>query len=407
MNTTLQPTSPALLASPVLNASQQQDKENASRSIEQLREISSKLLKQSLQAGAAVGPAIADMIKAIWNMIMAIIRFIARIFRPKGRVQESIPDETVTDKDRSPKPPESPETAAVANLASAEEPGKFKNLGDKVNADAKEAKKLINLIASTPQASPLLKALEYAGVDEATTIIFNWLQDPKAFTSAQGPSELLESVLNKGLGAFDALESKTLAAYAQRAEQAAKLSSNFEPPVLIEDLVNIYRSNLKEGGVVDSNMHAAVALIKSDDALKDIVGHKGVIRETLILAAASAVNAGAKLDTFSTLLERAAGHDWKKLVEAAGEEIKAADAKPASEVFSNLMDRVNPLQVGAAPASTSTIIIAAADQSDPKAKLSVMERMKQAVNNQQTSTDYFDPSDHPDLSNNSDTGPKP
>lgn len=401
MNTTLQPTSPALPASPVLNTSQQQDKENATRSIEQLREVSSKLLKQSLQAGAAVGASMAHMIKAIWDMIMAIIRFIARIFSPKGRAQESTPDETVADK------AESSKTAPVANLASTEKPEEIISLVDKVDKDAKEAKKLINTIASTPQASPLLKALEYAGVDEATNIIFNWLQNPKAFTSAQGPSELLESVLSKGISAFDALEGKTLAAHALRAEQAAKLSSNFEPPVLVEELANIYRSGLKNGSISDANLSAATALVKSDDALKDIVGHKGVIRETLILAAASAANAGANLDIHSALLERAAGSDWKKLVESAGQEIKVSEAKPASEVFSDLMDRVNPLQVGAAPASAGANADADAGQSAPKAKLSVMERMKQAAKNQQTSTDYFDPSDHSDFSNNSDTGPKP
>lgn len=336
-----------------------------SEQLRKIRELSDKLRKQSLQMGGAVGASAMAALQALWRMLRAIIQFVARIF--SGQRNAAAPQDPAAqqdDHDDFGKP------APAASFAPQQPAGpKIDLLGEKSalgDDDIEAEMNIAKSIASQPKASALAQAITYAGLDACEAILLEWVMDPGAISSMHGPARILTAALDGGARALNALEDRTFVAQAARSEVAAQLSAAFSPPILVEDLVSYWRANQAKGLVPVPNIDAVTELIRADDDLKQIIAHRTVIRESLVLGAACAKNAGIDLlSEHEQMLERAVGSDWREKLDGACTEV----AEPANVVMRNLMERVAPAK--AVPDTPGTHIV----------KPSLQERLRRASQN--------------------------
>jgi hypothetical protein len=174
----------------------------ALESVETLRQKSIRLLQSAGAAGGAAGEAMLNAMKAIWAAIMAILRFLARLFGvPEAKAnKDAVEDET---------------NATLAD--------KVNSQIKKVETSADEAK---NQISNAPKAgvnegNAFLQALQYAGLDGASAAMHGFVQNPQAFARSKAPERMIEAALNQAAIAMDSLDKKSFLAQQVRAEAAA------------------------------------------------------------------------------------------------------------------------------------------------------------------------------------------
>lgn len=270
----------------------------ALESVETLRQRSISLLQSAGAAGVAAAEAMLNAVRAIWEAIMAILRFLARMF---GVAQAKADKDVDTDGEDATK-------ATVADKVSSQI--------KKVEASADEAKSQISNApkAGVNEGNAFLQALQYAGLDGANAAMHGFVQDPQAFAQSKAPERMIEAALNQAAIAMESLDKKSFLAQQVRAESAAHFNGHFLPPLLVDDLIAQVRQVSKVDSLAESDKPAASTLLQADDALKAIVAHKKMIGETLALAAAAAKKAGAELAPHADLMERVAGPDWSEKV---------------------------------------------------------------------------------------------
>lgn len=359
---------------------------NASESIRRLKEISRKLMEQTRKIGPASGEATVKAIMAVWAMVMAILRYLGKIFGSKKN--QAAPAETSAEADddfAKPKVTSSP-TPAAAAVQPRPESSAVKAAAvlpeNAINEMASEAQSLLKTMQDQPQAGALLQALNYAGIDDAAFML-EWVEKMGDPSALKGPAHVIDAALSKGLEALTALEEHTLLARSVRTQEAAKLSAKFASPMLLEDLVSLYRTGLEKGRISSADMTTATALVQADDALKNILGHSNVIRETLTVAAASAQKAGVDLEDKSVLLKQVLGADWAKKIDAAHAEIEAAETvhPDATKIFSDLLEKIappsRPVNTNSSSASTPSSSADAAQVASPL-KTSTRDRLRAA-----------------------------
>lgn len=295
--------------------------QKAAKTVEQLREMSLKAIKQAGPLAGQAGQATLDTLRAIWELIMSIMRWLARVFGFKAGDRE----------------------AAVDGVPSAK-----KTLApeDAVAADAKE---LIDTMAEAQSApgdvaSAFAKSLEYAGLAGLDACLLDHVKNPDVFKSAKAPADMFLAALTKADAAIKAVESQLFEANMGRAAAANALDENFTPPVNVEDMVKLYRSSaFKPDSVSPQLLEQINALIAADDKLLAVFGHKNLIRETMLAITASAVRANVDVDQHPGMLTSVLGGDWESKLSAIRTEM-AALAVPSLEILPS---------AGLAPASAS------------------------------------------------------
>lgn len=298
--------------------------QTAAETAESLRLMSLKALKDAGAVGGSIGAASLEAIKAIWEAMLALFRWLARVFGNKPRVAEGASD---TSGKSAKEMLDSPES--------------------QVNLAANEMKDTIAAAEALPpeQADAFFKALEYAGLSGADASFLKFVQSPDALKNAKAPAEMLVAALTKADVALQALQPMLFQANADRAEAATKLSHHFSPPLNVEDLVDVFRSNRNQ--LSEADLPAVDALIAADDKLKAIVGHQALIRESMLAVTAAAHEAKADVTEHSDLLSRVLGDDWAPLVSTIHAEMLAKDTVVAPAVANFPPAPTAPLTAGA------------------------------------------------------------
>lgn len=287
--------------------------QDAVRAIESMRQNSKKILAMAVSASSAAANAALEAVRAIWAIMMAILRFIARLFGVK---------ETATQKqaetDFAAGAPHSPESLSAA-----------------VDAAADAATQNVATATATPSANAdaFLRALEYAGVAGADAALLDIVRKPELLATAKAPELMVQAALGKAGQAMSNLEVMFLKASAERADAAASLSGQHTPPVVTNDLVMLYRKTLADDAVGAEQKDQVLRLIQSDDALKAIKGHVEMIQGVMVFVAASALNEDVDLSLIAHAMKRIAGDDWQEKVKSARESlsIRGAEGPAAGE----------------------------------------------------------------------------
>lgn len=243
-----------------------------------------KALRVSSMGLLATGGSVAaDAMKAMWEMILSIVRAVARMM---GIKTSSRPTQEAPAKD-APK--------------------------DDIPSSAEEVNSLMQAGSQLPEgkSSAFFQALDYAGVTDAA---LEFLQNPDEFAALSAPQSVMAAALGKASTALNVLSDKKFEVMTERCKAAFNLGKGLQPPVLVEDLVVIYRQRLAQGRVPETEKADALKLMAADDNLAKIVTHVTTIKDTVVIAANCAIEHGASLDGQKALFERVLGPKWTDMI---------------------------------------------------------------------------------------------
>jgi hypothetical protein len=332
------------------------DSADSLRAIASLQASAKKLMASAAAGSASAAKAAADAANSIMAMIMAVIRFLARVFNLKQAPATGATDAAEAD---STSPAAAPGSGPVDDMA-------------------REANTLIDaaVAAKSPEGDAFLRALEFAGIAEADKALLNFARDPQALAESPAPDVLLATVLAKAEAAFAAIQSKVVQLQTERAESAAGLAADFEPPLLVADLVKMYRKNPDLGMAIEKSEEIN-RLLKADDSLAAATAHQSMVSQMTLLVASAAKAAGVDLLQHSHSLHRLVGESWgDKVSEFAMNSVESRSAAPVvGEVFDESSDVTDQARQAAA-AFLSTM---KAPAKAPGAPSTPMERLRQAA----------------------------
>lgn len=311
--------------------------------------------QKALQSAGAAGSATLEAIRAAWAAIMAILRWIARVFNIKSQQVEK-------GHDGQPAP------AMAASLTDVEA---------EVEASADEFRGTVDAAAQLPPDESLafMKAMEAAGLTGADASFMKLVQDPNTLANSKAPTELMLAALNKSKEAVAALQPKLFEAQTARAAAAAAVSHYYSPPLNVEDLVSVLRAT--RGPETTENAAEVDALFAADDHLKALTAHIALIRESTLAVVASARQAHVDLEPHRALLDEVLGDSWEHRMGEVTEAMAQSSAAPktegsgiaevASSVYGGLMGRLAakeaPASDNADPAASAASFMAAAPKS--------------------------------------------
>lgn len=282
------------------------EKEDALRALASLHASAKKALAAATAAGAGVAKAAEYVIQAILAMIQAILRFVARVFgMDRGQAPAAVADKGSPDQSAS----------AVSALTVSDS---MESEGAKFIEAAAAAK--------SPDGDAFLRALDFAGIAEADRALLNFVRDPNTLGNSSAPDALLAAALQKSEIVFAAIQTKVLQLQTERAQSAAELSKDFEPPLLIEDLLGMYRKNRELGLESPAKKSAIDRLLRADDDLGAATAHHAMVTEMIVLVAGAANTAGVDLMPYAGRLQRLAGESWMERVFEVKSTASAADA---------------------------------------------------------------------------------
>lgn len=292
----------------------------AKEQIQALRDLSIKTVKQGGALSGQAAQASLATLQAIWNFIMAIVRWFARVFNLKSSEKQT-------------------DTQVAALLPE-----------DAVEANSKEILDTLAEAQSAPVdiASSFAKSLKYAGLAGMDASLLKFVQGADVFKNAKAPSEMFLAALTKAEVAMTAVGAQFFEANITRAAAANELDENFKPPVNVEDMVKIYRSNAFSPQSMNAEQVVKInALIAADDKLVAVSGHQSLIRETMLAITAAAVSAEVDVAQHPELLLSVLGHDWEVKLSAIQNEMTSKNVLDADKVPSNLaIDAAGPKAVG-------------------------------------------------------------
>lgn len=315
-------------------------KADALTAIESMRSNSNKIVSYGASLGGAVGQACMDAVKAIWEMMLSILRFLARLFGAKLK-----------------------EKTADSEVASSDSVASKKPALTNVDEFAQQAKEIVTSAATGPQLHAFLRSLEFAGLSDADLALVEFARSPSNMRGSQSCEAVLSNCLQRIAGSMDKLDEMAMQANMERASAADYFSSRYEPPILAEALVSMQRLALAKGLVPEVDLEAAQRLVKADEQVSLVEAHRQVIVGNTMLVTAQALVADASIEPYVAALQRIAGGVWGQKLEEARDMFRVAANIPASEL---LAVHANELDVAASTAamSSSGADIAALDRVD-------------------------------------------
>lgn len=357
-------------------SSREADKKNALDAVASLKATSDSLLKQSANGALTVTQAVLDAIRALWQFIINIVRFLARAVGMPRPATNASDEAGIASTKRSAVDTGADTEASKPGMASASDVAQTQSLVAKSAAEMMDTIDTVDT-EQTPATDAFMDAIAFSGLGEADAALIRFANDPESFKTSTGPEQVLMAAFKTAALAVESLQEKLLHAQAERAKAAEALVDKFSHPLLTEDLVNIYRGNTKLAAASGEDQSKIEQLLAADDSLQLVAGHQKLIVETLAGVAHSAQASGVELDTHHALLARVLGADWKSVVLAAPETQAqaAAQARAAQQATAAIaaMKAVAP-DFSTAKKDAEAFLGGAA----PTKKLSARERLRMA-----------------------------
>ena len=285
--------------------------QNTGKLVEDLRQMSLKAVKNAAELGGKAGAASLQALQAIWELIMSLIRWLARVFQLRS-----------ASADKAGKEAKSAENLVDDNAA-------------EVANTLKEAAEL-----SANDAAAFAKTLEQVGLDSSLS---KFVQQPGALKDAGAPQTMFLAALTKAEEGLATVTPQFLLVSRERAAAADALSGTFNPPLITEDLVKVCRAGkLSKTPYSPEELAKIDALIAADDKVNAASGQIKHIKESVLVFTTLALNAGVDVGQKGDVLTRIFGAEWRSLVSTTNDEMSSKDA---------------PLAAAAAPAAAPAVVI--------------------------------------------------
>ncbi|PKO59377.1 MAG: hypothetical protein CVU24_15425, partial [Betaproteobacteria bacterium HGW-Betaproteobacteria-18] len=270
---------------------------SASQAIRSLKKTSDEVVSGGLLANAQ--GAASDVLAAVWNMIMNILRAIARLF---GRNFEPPMAGHRTDLSGD----EAADSVAVANA---------------VERSSEQALDLISdaVAEATPEGDAFLAALQYAGVDDLNKALLSAARSPNELIKFSDPVQVMESILKSASSALSSINASIDQYRVDRSSLGEQVKIEMGTPNLfLDDAVSILRKADRSGLSV-----AAEKLLEIDDSMKKALSHRETIRGTMSVMLASAEKQGIEIEASDASIKACLGTGWRADVDQF---LKALDA---------------------------------------------------------------------------------
>lgn len=279
--------------------------------VDSMRKCSAKILAQGAAAGGAAASLILEMIRAIWQAIFNILRFLANLFGVKLKQAEA-DAEAQADADASVKASVMPDGLASSFVS------------DEVAA---KTQSLLQAAMDSPavEADAFMRALEFSGIASADQALLDFARQPSAITAAEGMDLFLANYLRAVTAALDGLDEHFVKASHERAASARPFVDLYVPPMLTEQVVALQRHALGGGFLSPEDVVKTERLIKADDAMRAVSAQRRLIGDMAMLFASEVASKGVLLEPHTATLERIGGPNWVAKFHAAGE---ALDGQP-------------------------------------------------------------------------------
>lgn len=279
---------------------------SASQAIRSLKKTSDEVVSGGLLANAQ--GAASDVLAAVWNMIMNILRAIARLF---GRNFE---------------PPMAGHRADLSGDDAADSVA----VANAVERSSEQALDLISdaVAEGSPEGDAFLAALQYAGVDDLNKALLSAARSPNELIKFSDPVQVMESILKSASSALSAINASIDQYRVDRSSIGEQVKIEMGTPKLfLDDAVSILRKADRSGLSV-----AAEKLLEIDDSMKKALSHRETIRGTMSLMLASAEKQGIEIEASDASIKACLGTDWRADVDQFFKALDADATHPPEQV---------------------------------------------------------------------------
>jgi hypothetical protein len=279
---------------------------SASQAIRSLKKTSDEVVSGGLLANAQ--GAASDVLAAVWNMIMNILRAIARLFGRKfeppmaGHGADLTGDEGV-------------DSAAVANA---------------VERSSVQALDLISdaVAEATPEGDAFLAALQYAGVDDLNKALLSAARSPSELIKFSNPVQVMEAILKSAGSALAVIDASIDQNRVDRSSLGEQVKLEMGTPNLfLDDAITILRKADRSGLPA-----AGEKLLEIDNSMKKALAHRETIQCTMSLMLASAEKQGIEIEASDASIKACLGTGWRAGVDQFLKALDIDATQPSEKV---------------------------------------------------------------------------